>query len=230
MLGGMRLLAIGGAIFVLAGAAAGLPAHPDNFCTETAPTLVSLYCWLSHTTSEQVTAAATALLAIITGLLGWLALQQGRTARAQLRAYVFSLRPQITQLKYGFTVEITVPYKNFGQTPAYDVVARSWMAVLPPELPPNFSFEKPPDPKPPMTTILPPGEGYRVRTGSSRPVAHDEVDTIKSAKDLRLYVYGNIDYVDAFGLGRTTEFCYCYDAYAFTSGEVSLCRHHNLAT
>ena len=70
-----------------------------------------------------ITGIATVLLTVVTALLVWMAYDQGRTARAQLRAYVFidNVKGQLNQRAGNWHFAVKVRIKNFGATPAHQL-------------------------------------------------------------------------------------------------------------
>jgi hypothetical protein len=71
-----------------------------------------------------ITAVFTALLTFITGGLVWTGYRQITTTRAQLRAYVLTSRTVVTNVVHGDGVpEAHVTLKNYGQTPAHNVIS-----------------------------------------------------------------------------------------------------------
>lgn len=151
--------------------------------------------------SLLATAAATMLLV-------WTLWETRSTSRRELRAYIFpenvgiycmiNQRPISKNGKVGSTVHI----KNSGQTPAYDV--RHWSEVticlqadeenlIPESMDSAQSNSMPPN---------------GIITASRRMAAKLTRNQQKGLKDgnLGLYVYGRIDYRDAFGRNQATRY------------------------
>ena len=81
------------------------------------PMVYRIGCWLdAH--NGAITGVATGLLAIITAWLVFVAREQSRTTRAQLRAYVFPKKIGVN-LYIGQVPKYCVLIRNTGQTPAY---------------------------------------------------------------------------------------------------------------
>jgi hypothetical protein len=154
-------------------------------------------------------------LVLVTILLWWAtrALVKGAesTAEHQLRAYVFLEAGAEISVVQGpsttGTLEIDVRVKNFGQTPAHDVLGHTWVGLHEWPLPEDFNFEGPPGTEPAARGLIPPGGWSSYHTGSARPFSEAEMEGIRSGR-LRIYIYGNIKYVDAFTKSRLTNFCY----------------------
>lgn len=101
--------------------------------------------------------------------------------------------------------EMIVTYRNYGQTPAYDV--RAWMGVDVKGVPADSEFIRPSGTMPLGTEILPPGrhsEFLLPLGGELKPCAAALMSVGKAA----IYTWGEIKYRDAFGRNRTTKFRY----------------------
>jgi hypothetical protein len=150
---------------------------------------------------EGITGVATLLLVLVTGGLVWLARQQNRTTRAQLRAYVMVEAAEIGGIKAGCVVTAAVSVKNFGQTPAYKFHMTLGMGTAPtfPELGPRSES--------PHGTlgVLAPGGQFQSRAQSPAALSVGLYDSLVKG-DQSLFVYGEINYDDAFGKRRTTLF------------------------
>jgi hypothetical protein len=123
------------------------------------------------------------------------------TSQKELRAYVgVSNAGIIPQGSEKFTAQIT--FKNFGQTPAYDV--HHWIGAWPEEYPLKQPLEEMQSGPNDSKGVLHPG---------AEPVIGKEVDTyellfLNPAK--KLYIYGKITYKDAFGISRQTTYRYIF--------------------
>ena len=131
------------------------------------------------------------------------------TAKRELRAYLtvrigggdqqdrhkrqfFAVRPQII---------------NSGKTPAYEM---NWWAkadILPVPLPDDFNFPSQSDTETHSLTIGP-GQDLYLLAIHPRYVPDSEAREIIVGNDKRVYVWGEITYVDAFGESRSTKFCH----------------------
>jgi hypothetical protein len=84
----------------------------------------------ADTNNGAITAVFTVLLTMVTGGLVWIGHQQIATSRAQLRAYVLVSRSVVTNVADGTGIpEAQVTIKNFGQTPAYNVINVGGFAI-----------------------------------------------------------------------------------------------------
>ncbi len=128
------------------------------------------------------------------------------TAR-QMRAYLTiglgSVIKQSTETNYRF--EIRMVLQNVGNTPAYKVATVSHVDVLPFPFPSNFQF---PAAEMNMSeTVVGPHQNFIVTGYADRIYPDDDVTEISTGMNKRLYIYGTIAYVDAYGASHRTNFC-----------------------
>ncbi len=118
-----------------------------------------------------------------------------KNAKRQLRAYICLESAEVT-LPNGQPLAL-VNFKNFGETPAYEV--HGWIAVEAGPHPLQGSLPIPTDKMvKPKTTVGPKsGFGYPGRR-KTHLFTGAEIATI-SGKSAALYVYGRVEYRDAFG-------------------------------
>ena len=145
------------------------------------------------------------LIAIATAALVWatwrLVKGADRNAERQLRAYVYVRSPTITNLTTGSgDVDIIIPIKNAGQTPAYDLTIRAEIEVR--DYPSSVSAITLPETGIDNLTLGPASEySYEF---SMDPLTHEQIAALNKAK--AVYVRGEIKYRDAFGAPRFTNF------------------------
>ena len=169
---------------------------------------------------SAITAAATALLFFVTGLLGYLAWEQGHTARAQLRAYVFVEKPAIydgpTWPNVTNPVQSGCPnggitIRNLGSTPAFNV--RHWAAVIASTI--NFDGRLPantltyPDNviRALSPTTIGPSASTILTRNLGRPLTPNEIQMLANPNpSFALVLYGRITYDDTFGVGHVTDY------------------------
>lgn len=125
------------------------------------------------------------------------------TAVRQLRAYVF---PEAVTLRKENVWLYDVSFKNFGQTPAYDFSQFTASAVADERAAKESLVAKREGPT--SRTTLPPR--HSVRTTKSQPVTAAEAADIQSGRKC-FYVFGELQYIDAFGRFRTTRFRYMHN-------------------
>jgi hypothetical protein len=129
------------------------------------------------------------------------------TAERQLRAYVGVSGASISKVETG-APEAIVTFKNFGQTPAYDV--RSWIHMWIAENPltvtvlPNApaDFQK-------SSGVVYPGSHFIHVMPKEPPVPQASIHLLGTPAGT-IYVYGCINYRDAFKQDRTTKFRLMY--------------------
>lgn len=140
----------------------------------------------------------------------WLACIARDTARRQLRAYLFLEKVTLRCEPIPNSHPIAkASIKNFGQTPAREV--RSWMRIKvlgrdepPPVCERGKEFV---EPQRPDKLAIPPGDYMRQQFDAF--TLKEEHILGLNKRDLTIYVYGRIDYVDAFNKACHTNFCEC---------------------
>lgn len=157
-----------------------------------------------------ITALATVLLTIVTAGLVIVTGMQFKTSRAQLRAYVFVESAVTANVVDGTgPPEAHVVIKNFGQTPAYEVLHMGGLAV--------YEFPPPPMVKltatdedfvtgPTTNMALAPGANYLSTTPLKIPVLPPHFRKGIIAGNLAAYVYGEIRYKDVFQRKQWTKY------------------------
>jgi hypothetical protein len=149
------------------------------------------------------------------------------TAEKQLRAYVYVVAAS-RQSDGIREPTLRVQIKNAGQTPAYDCVRYAVEAVSPtfPQLPENFEtfpvkLEK-------YKSPIPPGESVEIVTTAVQPDPRQigEISRSKAA----IYLFGKIEYRDAFGNSRESTFRLVCVGENVTRGLFAVCDEGNTAT
>lgn len=134
------------------------------------------------------------------------------TAIRELRAYVSGEVGKdinssvVAELTPKTAARVVIVNYNHGRTPAYQVEVNAAIDVLPYPLPPNFILPEYIIVAPPSKTVIHPDghTGYNAR--SFAPVTDFQMSQIARGSH-KLYVFGKIDYVDAFSVKRETKFC-----------------------
>jgi hypothetical protein len=186
--------------------------------------------------TDVTVAIFSVLLVFVTvGLLfvGWIQARRMRvTARQQLRAYVFVeetnlnniYTPPPEEVGGGYKptgAEITHPHfgpavilkiKNFGQTPAYDVIHIADIKFA--DFPLKSKLRIPASLFTTKTALAPGGASTKVRNLPA-PLSEQEIASLKAGTGA-IYVYGYITYRDAFRKRRKTRFKMMYGT--FTGG------------
>jgi hypothetical protein len=165
-------------------------------------------------------ALATLLVSILgTGLLYWTFRETRLTSRRELRAYVYAEPTNLISYEKSKRVEAEYAIRNAGSTPAYDVIHGGGIDVLPVRDAKDF-FDI---------------QNADIRTGEETPVvihagqqafgAVERKDFIIDEDMLRLlagggsalYVWGFVEYKDAFRRRRRGRFCYRLNGPRFAS-------------
>ena len=150
------------------------------------------------------------------------------TAERQLRAYVLPDSAHIHNIGVGTTPIATVVIKNFGNTPARDMYC--WAQIHIANYPAGFEFTAPvfDDPDGGSRSTLGPGSQHDIEIPCGRELAEIDVAAI-GAKHAAFWVHGHVDYVDAFGEKRTTDFRFVYGGRSGLSplGVMVSCREGN---
>jgi hypothetical protein len=157
-----------------------------------------------HITDVAI-AIFTGLLVLVTIPLTLVGLCQSRiaskTAKRQLRAYVFISDSEISDIMSDQKLTAKIVVKNFGQTPAYNVDASIGAATGPfpliNELPPAVTNTK--------NINIGPGGGITLNYDGDGPAAIEWRPHF-TQKIGAVYVYGTIKYRDAFRAKRFTDF------------------------
>jgi len=152
--------------------------------------------------TEVITATSTTLLAIITGFVAWIAGNQYRTTRAQLRAYLHVDKVQIIHppdVAPGET-GVILYVKNFGSTPASSVEIFVKIQLFTGA---TKTFSEPV--RQPGRSLMAPAQTEHVLEKIDFSITPD-VSVDISERRSALYVWGKILYIDAFDTRRFTKF------------------------
>jgi len=166
-----------------------------------------LYCgsYFANRNGAAFTGLFTIALSIATFLLGYLAWDQGRTNRAQLRAYVSAV-PMKAAFSSPETISVVLTVTNTGQTPAFDTQCLWGIDVLPmPTQEPSQLPQLRPDAKAP----LPNSVVFSNSAFSStipRRITETELGRIHEGTHA-IFVFGKVTYVDVFREKQWVEFC-----------------------
>jgi hypothetical protein len=147
--------------------------------------------------------------ALVASYQGWVARD---TEKRQLRAYVFleSVKTASIDDDAGADqnrgLSATIIFKNFGQTPAYNVRHSSSLKCA--DYPPAATVFTRDREKHPITvdTLGPQGGAQNVIQSSEGSMSAIERKQLMKAQTKAIYVFGKIDYEDAFGVRRCTSY------------------------
>ncbi|UVK45074.1 hypothetical protein BPNPMPFG_000568 [Mesorhizobium sp. AR07] len=156
--------------------------------------------------AQIIIGAASTFIAVIALIVSLLtAIVSTRTTRAQLRAYVCNMgaiTPAGFDAPGGFSV--VVEAKNMGPTPATKLTQWTLVALR------EYPLRRPLEPYTltdfPTEAVLGPTAITMSIPTFGRSLEEWEKTGIKRC-ELAIYVYGEIDYVDAFNKRRATKFC-----------------------
>ncbi|HML07824.1 MAG TPA: hypothetical protein VK430_06805 [Xanthobacteraceae bacterium] len=170
---------------------------------------VLAFLW-EHTTHDNISAAATVVIAIFTLTL-WRSTYNmwvlgTATAERQLRAYLTTAVGQCLRQTRTLNLEFRPIILNTGQTPAYDVYILNSMALLSPTEATNYDFRIPEQPPATLMTLGPRQERF-THVIAGRKMTRNEMREWIAHRKL-IFVYGTIHYRDAFQKPRFTNFCY----------------------
>lgn len=133
------------------------------------------------------------------------------TLQITQRAYL-AIGHELRDFKPGDTPAITIKFTNVGTTPAYNFRHGIWIGATawPPPEDFDLSFEIPAGTIQTMTTLSK-GETVAVTVPFIRPISPEHFAEIDSGGKLRLIVWGEANYSDAFGAPHYYRICFVYD-------------------
>lgn len=150
-----------------------------------------------------------------TVMLVWTLIETRDTSRRELRAYIFAENvgiyalveqsPQSENGKVGGTIVI----KNSGQTPAYDVA--HWCELTLHPFADEAQLAAPPLVGC-MTNTLPPGGQMHAARRMQQRLTRKQQQQLREGV-LTIYVYGRIEYRDAFNRAQSTNYKFAYAAW-----------------
>jgi hypothetical protein len=186
-----------------------------------------------HKNAESIIALFTVILGIATWLL-WRAtkkLVEGAeaTAKRQLRAYVLALDARVYDFGITEIIEVQCRIKNYGQTPAYDVVG--WMGATLNDFPNPTDLGRPPADLGLSRAVIGPQGRTVFRAQVSRLLTGLEFQKIRSGAST-IYVFGEVTYRDVFNDKWTSHFRFMYGGAGGENrkGKVSTCQDGNYET
>jgi hypothetical protein len=153
-----------------------------------------------------ITGIATVFLAIITAGLVFVAIDQSKTTRRQLRAYVFI--SDVKVLQFATIPRVTAEFKNFGQTPCDEITFSYNIKVDDFPLPKDLCIR-------PALGIAPMAPGFGFHQDNSLEVTQEQRSAI-AVGNAAIYIFGRIEYRDVFkGPRRYTNFRQIYSGDQF---------------
>lgn len=136
-----------------------------------------------------------------------------RGKRRELRAYVHVTEHTMDDFTPGKNPKPSLVIKNSGQTPAYRVIVLSYAGILPTETS-TFPIRHDLDAKRSMYVLGPGGERFKQQTELGK-LNHEQWKSVMEDKTHRLFVWGRIEYEDAFKKPRWTDFRYFWNTDIF---------------
>jgi hypothetical protein len=95
---------------------------------------------------------------------------------------------------------------NTGHTPAHNVCYRANAAVMPFPLPADFDFPLPPESPIASAGMLAPQQTFIVGAVINKFYPEEEAEIIRKSGEQRVFAWGTVNYVDAFGVDRFVNF------------------------
>ena len=128
------------------------------------------------------------------------------TEKRQLRTYVAGVPKFIFSFDTDSLPRIRFEIKNIGRTPALRMQHRTEINTLPHPYKAGMRLDAPSGEFSPPMVLFPNTEFFGTKMRAKAFTA-DEIAAIRD-ENARIYVYGEIRYVDVFGKQRTTTFCW----------------------
>jgi hypothetical protein len=200
--------------------------------------LVNVCTWhFANADSGAIVALATIVLSVFTGTLWWSTRRLWKSATGQLhhleqttihelRAYVLVSGARVDNVIDPSMREVRLTVRNFGKTPAKDVVV--WMGTSIREFPLRGTFGRPPDTLRMGRDIIGPSRFTTsvVSVAGSTPQTEIALHSGTAA----IFAFGEISYVDAFGIPRRTEFRHMCHGVGLATGNMAACESGNQYT
>lgn len=135
------------------------------------------------------------------------------TAQRQLRAYLSITPAGLEKINPNEMFHFRFTCLNGGQTPAYSVRYNGILDIIEHPISENYPFPALPRKLPYLAMVPPrtPIGGHLLATNKINKADIVEILTGKGeGEGKRLYIFGQIDYIDAFGKNHWTRFCYSF--------------------
>lgn len=149
-----------------------------------------------------------------------------RTARRQLKAYIFISRAEINDITTS-DFKISLVVNNFGQTPADKTVINGRVEIS--KFPLDFSSLPPHNIVHLKNMTIGPGGVHTIIITRPAAFSAEEVARLRTS-DSAIYVYGKIEYRDIFNKPRETRYCFYKGGDLGISGsQLNTCKDGNKA-
>lgn len=170
------------------------------------PNSISLFVFCGGIYANEngagITAFATVLLTIVTGLLSYLAWDQSKTSRAELRAYAHISKVDLKRVLDGSAPKARFTIRNFGHTPARKV--RIGTAIFYGNYPLDIPLQEIEAGEDART--LAPADEFTSGTSAKFKIDRDELSALRMHASA-IYLRVIVKYDDVFGRERVTETC-----------------------
>lgn len=142
------------------------------------------------------------------------------TASKQLRAYVHTSSTVISHISNDGIVNAKVIFQNYGQTPAYDVMAYATIEYVDLPLLVDFDSSRENIDSPISKGSLQPGGKMDIPINPPAPLGEQRAGNIRNGIGA-IFVFGKITYKDIFSAEQASPFCYvCGGDYCVCGGEM----------
>ncbi len=165
---------------------------------------------------EGVAAAMAANVEIINGVAivnRDIADRQKLVSELQSRAYLsvqfHAMVPQNTETKVRFEPRMLL-VNDSVMTPAYKVTYRVAADVLPHPISPDFGFPLPESPSTASVSTIGPKQNKILGAVVPKLYSEAEADQIRVGVGQRIYIWGAIEFEDAFKISRHVQFCHSF--------------------
>jgi hypothetical protein len=150
------------------------------------------------------------------------------SAKRQLRAYVGIVPGDIENFGDREKQVFTMTRKNYGPTPAYDLIVTSVGQSIIKIGDPIPSGIVPPPPDIRGTITLFPSAELPFRVNRIAPtIGADLISALMQSDNVQFVYWGALEYHDAFDKRHTTNFCFMYARGKTTTKDVDGCLGHN---
>ena len=150
-----------------------------------------------------------------------------RNARQQMRAYIGFIPEGVENFGDKEKQVFKMTRKNYGLTPAYNVVASPTLHdVVKIGAPLPVTFSPSPGSVPKDTpTVFPSMENQLRIMGHAQ--SQTQIDLAKDGREYQFIYYGIVYYDDAFGKPHYTRYCWIFKGPSMTAKEADACLGHN---
>ena len=192
--------------------------HPNKKTKNPIAFRVALLCEGSALDANSATLTAIFTIVLAASTIGlWGATIRSvrgaeRASERELRAYIWVKGTRIRDMETGARPCVDIEMRNAGATPARQVVVRAGSIVCPYPLPPNTPFPKvgvfPTRTKMVLPPSVEPPFGASAPWNGVHPLNDAQRDALRLGRDMRLFAFISVEYVDVFDEPRKTTACF----------------------